>query len=120
VKIFFLFHLGNGMFLIIVTQSAFPLTAEFNACQNLLCGDLKTLHPNSSSKDTPFICVPSQDPQGSLVSVQSRWIWGGTPGIKDILPPFMTILKAGPVPGALIRLQFPPSRKTDSLLTDYS
>jgi hypothetical protein len=32
VKLFFLFHLGNGMFIINVTQSNFPLTIEFNAC----------------------------------------------------------------------------------------
>jgi hypothetical protein len=45
---------------------------------------------------------------------------GETLGIKDTLLPFMTILKAGPDPEALVRLQFPPSRTIDSLLTDYS
>jgi hypothetical protein len=41
VKLFFLFHLGNGMFIINVTQSTFSLTVEFDACQILLpCGDL--------------------------------------------------------------------------------
>jgi hypothetical protein len=39
---------------------------------------------------------------------------------KDILLPFRTILRAGPDPKALVRLQFPPSRTIDSLLTDYS
>jgi hypothetical protein len=39
-KLFFLFHLGNGMFIINVTQSTFPLTVEFAACQILPCGDL--------------------------------------------------------------------------------
>jgi hypothetical protein len=32
VKIFFLFHLGNGVFIINVTQSTFPLIVEFDAC----------------------------------------------------------------------------------------
>jgi hypothetical protein len=41
-------------------------------------------------------------------------------GIKDTLLPLMTILRAGTNPEALVRLQFPPSRITDSLLTDYS
>jgi hypothetical protein len=40
VKIFFLFHLGNGMLIINVTQSTFPLIVESNACQILLCGGL--------------------------------------------------------------------------------
>jgi hypothetical protein len=89
------------MFIINVTQSTFPLTVEFDACQILL---VESLRPNSSSKDIPFICAPSQDPQGSLVSVQSGQIWARTLGIKDTLPPFMTIPRAGPDPGALVRL----------------
>jgi hypothetical protein len=64
----------------------------------------ENLHPNFNSKDTPFICVPSQDPQGSLVSVQSGWMWGGTLDIKDTLPLFVKILKAGLDPRALKRL----------------
>jgi hypothetical protein len=40
VKLFFLFHLGNGMFIINVTQRTFPLTVEFNACQILPGRDL--------------------------------------------------------------------------------
>jgi hypothetical protein len=40
VKIFFLFHLGSGMLIIIATQSTFPLIVEFNVCQVLPCGDL--------------------------------------------------------------------------------
>jgi hypothetical protein len=47
-------------------------------------------------------------------------MWGETLGIKDILLSFMTILRAGPDPEALVRLQFPPSRIIDSLLTEYS
>jgi hypothetical protein len=35
-----------------------------------------------------FIYVPSWDPQGSLVPVQSRRMWGGTLDIKDTLPLF--------------------------------
>jgi hypothetical protein len=75
---------------------------------------------NSSSKDIPFICAPSQDLQGSLVSVQSGQMWSKTLGIKDTLLPFMTILRAGPDLETLVRLQFLPSRTIDSLLTDYS
>jgi hypothetical protein len=81
---------------------------------------VETLCPNFNSKDSPLICVPSQDPWGSLVSVQSGSMWGETLDIKDTLLPFMTILRAGPDPRALERLQFPPSRIIDSLLTDYS
>jgi hypothetical protein len=113
VKLFFLFYLRNCMFII---NATFPLTVEFDACQILV----ETLCPNSSSKDTPFICVPSRDPQGSLVSIQSGPMWGKTLGIKDTLLPFMTILRARPGPETLVRLQFPPSRTIDSLLTDYS
>jgi hypothetical protein len=40
VKIFFLFHLGNGMLIINVTQNTFPLIVEFDACQVLPCRDL--------------------------------------------------------------------------------
>jgi hypothetical protein len=42
VKMFFLFRLGNGMLIIIVTQSTFPLIVEFNACQVFPCRDLKS------------------------------------------------------------------------------
>jgi hypothetical protein len=63
---------------------------------------------------------PIPEPTGKLVSVQSGQMWSETLGIKDTLLPFMTILRAGPDPLALERLQFPPSRKTDGLLTDYS
>jgi hypothetical protein len=45
---------------------------------------------------------------------------GKTLGIKDTLLPFMTILRTGPDPETLARLQFPPSKATYSLLTDYS
>jgi hypothetical protein len=85
VKIFFLFHLGNSLLIINVTQCTFPLIVEFDAVRSFLA---ETLHPNFNSKDTPFICVPSRDPQGSLVSVQSGQKWGGTMDIKDTLPPF--------------------------------
>jgi hypothetical protein len=40
VKIFFLIHLGNGMLIINVTQSTFPLTVEFYAYQILPYGGL--------------------------------------------------------------------------------
>jgi hypothetical protein len=57
---------------------------------------VETLCPNFNSKDTPFICSLSQDLQGSLVSVQSGQMWGGTLDVKDtVLPPFMKILRAG-------------------------
>jgi hypothetical protein len=64
----------------------------------------ETLSPNFNSKDTPFICVPSRDPQGSLVSVQSGQMRGGTLDIKDTLPPFTKILRAGLDHRALERL----------------
>jgi hypothetical protein len=54
-KLFFLFHLGNSMFIIKVTQSTFPLTIEFDACRSFL---VEALGPNSSSKNVPFICAP--------------------------------------------------------------
>jgi hypothetical protein len=63
---------------------------------------------------------PILEPTGKLVSVQSGWMWGETLGIKDVLFPFMTILRAGPDPETLVRLQFPPSRAIGSLLTYYS
>jgi hypothetical protein len=47
-------------------------------------------------------------------------MWGETLGIKDTLLLFMTVLRAGPDPETLVRLQFPLSRTIDSLLTDYS
>jgi hypothetical protein len=65
---------------------------------------VETLHPNFNSKVTPFICVPSWDPQGSLVSVQSGRMWGGTLDRKDTFPPFMKILRARLDPRALEKL----------------
>jgi hypothetical protein len=67
-----------------------------------------------------FYMWPILGPTGKLVTVQSRLMWGETLGIKDKLLPFMAILRAGPDPMTLLRLQFPPSRTIDSLLTDYS
>jgi hypothetical protein len=104
VKIFFLFHLGNGMLIINVTQCTFPLIVEFDACQILL---VEALCPNSSSKDIPVICAPYWTHRKrwylprKLVSAQSGQVWGETLDIKDTLLPFMKILMAGPVPRAL-------------------
>jgi hypothetical protein len=81
---------------------------------------VEVLCPNCSSKDIPFICAPSWDPERSLISVQSGQMWGKTLGIKDTLLPLMTILRTGPDPEMLVRLQFPPFRTIDSLSTDYS
>jgi hypothetical protein len=53
----------------------------------------ETLHPNFHSKDTPFICFPSQDPQGSLISVQTGWMWGWNTGYKGNISPFYEIPK---------------------------
>jgi hypothetical protein len=44
-KIFFLFHLGNDMLIINVTQSTFPIIVEFDACQVLPCRDLTSQLP---------------------------------------------------------------------------
>jgi hypothetical protein len=85
VKIFFLFHLGNGMFIINVTQSTFPLTVEFDACQILPCGDLTS---QLQLQGYSFYMCPIPGPIGKLVSVHSGWVWGGTLGIKTTLPPF--------------------------------
>jgi hypothetical protein len=117
VKIFFLFHLGNGMLIINVTQSTFPLTVEFTACQILPCRGLMS---QLQLQGYSFYMCPIPESTGMLVSVQSRWMWGETLGIKDTLLPFMTILRAGPDPSALERLQFLPSRTINSLLKDYS
>jgi hypothetical protein len=86
----FLFHLGNAMFIINVTQSTFPLTVGFGACQILPCGDLMS---QLQLQGYSFYMCPFWDPQGSLVSVQSGQMWGGTLGINDTLPPFMKILR---------------------------
>jgi hypothetical protein len=63
---------------------------------------------------------PILGPTGKLVSIQSGQMWGGTLDIKDTLPLFMKILRAGLDPRALERLRFPPYKIIDSLLTDYS
>jgi hypothetical protein len=105
------------MLIINVTQSTFPLIVEFDACQILPCGGLMS---QLQLQGYSFYMCPMPGPTGKLVSVQSGWMWGETLGIKDILLPFMTILRAGPDPRALERLQFLSSRKIDSLLTDYS
>jgi hypothetical protein len=39
-RLFFLFYLGNAMFIINVSQSTFPLPVAFDACQVLICGEL--------------------------------------------------------------------------------
>jgi hypothetical protein len=117
VKIFFPFHLGNGMLIINVTQSIFPLTVEFNACQILHCGSLMS---QLQLQGYSFYMCPIQEPTGKLVSVQSGQMWGETLGIKDTFLPFMTILRTGPDPRTLERSQFLPSRTINSLLTGYS
>jgi hypothetical protein len=86
VKLLFLFHLGNGMFVINITQSTFPLAV------------LNSMHTRS-------FLVEKLSPKSSS---------------NDTLLSFMTILRAGSDPEALLWLQFPPSRIIDSLLTDYS
>jgi hypothetical protein len=45
-------------------------------------------------------------------------MWGVTLDIKDTLPLFMKILRAGLDPRALETLCYPPYKITDSLLTD--
>jgi hypothetical protein len=99
------------MLIINVTQSTFPLTVEFDACLILPCGGLMS---QLQLQGYSFYMYPILEPTGNLVSVQSGWMWGETLGIKDTLLPFVTILRAGPDPSALERLQFLPSR------TDYS
>jgi hypothetical protein len=105
------------MLIINVTQSTFPLIVEFDACQILPCGDLMS---QLQLQGYSFYMCPIREPTGKLVSVRSGWVWGETLGIKDTLLPLMTILRAGPDPRALERLQFLPSRTIDSLSTDYS
>jgi hypothetical protein len=117
IKIFFLFHLGNGMLIINATQSTFPLIVEFGTCQILPSGGLMS---QLQIQGYSFSMCPILGPTGKLVSVQSGWMWGKTLGIKDTLLPFMTILRAGPDPRELERLQFLSTRTIDSLLTDYS
>jgi hypothetical protein len=117
VKIFFPFHLGNGMLIMNVTRSTFPLIVEFDIRQILPCGGLMS---QLQLQEYSFYMCPILEPTGKLVSVQSGQMWGETLGIKDTLLPFMTILRAGPDPRALERLRFLPSRTTDSLLTNYS
>jgi hypothetical protein len=76
----------------------------------------ETLYPNFNSKDTPFICAhPGTHREAwylSRVDDISRL------DIKDTLPLFMKILRAGLDPRALERLWFPPYKIIDSLLTD--
>jgi hypothetical protein len=103
VKIFFPFHLGNGMLIINITQSTFPLIVEFDICQIFPYGDLMS---QLQLQGYFFYMCPILEPTGKLISVQSGQMWGETPGIKDTLLPFMTILRAGPDPRALERLQF--------------
>jgi hypothetical protein len=55
---------------------------------------------------------PGSHPEWTDVGWNTRY--------KGYTFPFMTILKAGPDPEALVGLQFPPSRTIDTLLTDYS
>jgi hypothetical protein len=109
--------LGNGIFIINVTQSTFPLTVEFDACQILPSGDPMS---QLQLQGYFFICAPSQDPQVKP-GICPEWTdVARNTGYKGYTSPFMTILRAGPDPEILVRLLFPPSRTTDSLLTDYS
>jgi hypothetical protein len=97
------------MLIINVTQSTFPLTVEFDACQILPCGGLRS---QLQLQGYSFYMCPIPEPTGKQVSVQSGQMWSETLGIKDTFLPFMTILRAGPDPRALERLQFLPSRKS--------
>jgi hypothetical protein len=82
------------MLIINVTQSTFPLTVEFDACQILHCGGLMS---QLQLQGYSFYMCPILESTGKLLSVQSGWMWGETLGIKDTLLPFMTILRAGPI-----------------------
>jgi hypothetical protein len=60
VKIFFLFHLGNVMFIVSVTQSTFPFTVEFDVCQIFPCRDLTSqlqLHGESFSPSAVLLLL---------------------------------------------------------------
>jgi hypothetical protein len=105
------------MLIINVTQSTCPLTVEFDACQILPCGGLMS---QLQLQGYSFYMCPIPEHTGKLISVQSGRMWGETLGIKDMILPFMTILRAGSDPRALERLQFLPSRAINNLLTDYS
>jgi hypothetical protein len=105
------------MLIINVTQSTFPLIVEFNACQIFPCGGLMS---QLQLQGYSFYMCPIPEPTGKLVSIQSGWMWGETLDIEVTLLPFVTILRAGPDPRVLERLQFLPSRTINSLLTDYS
>jgi hypothetical protein len=109
-KIFFLFHLGNGILIINVTQSTFPLIIEVDACQILPCGGLMS---QLQLQGYSFYMCPVLGPTGKLVSIQSGQMWVRTLGIKETLIPFMTILRAGPDPETLVRLQFQLCRTID-------
>jgi hypothetical protein len=101
VKIFFLFHLGNSMLTINITQSTFPLIVELEASHVLPFGDFTSQFQLQGC--SLYMC-PIPGPKGKLVSVQSGRMWGGTLGIKDTLLSFMKILRAGLDPRALERL----------------
>jgi hypothetical protein len=83
------------MLIINVSQSTFPLTVEFNACQILPCGGLMS---QLQLQGYSFYMCPILEHTGKLVSAQSGLMCGETLGIKHTLLPFMTILKVRPDP----------------------
>jgi hypothetical protein len=70
VKLFFLFHLGNGMFIINITQSTFPLTVEFNACQILPCRGLMS---QLQLQEYSFYICPILGPTGKP-GICPKWL----------------------------------------------
>jgi hypothetical protein len=70
VKIFFLFHLGNGMLIINVTQSTFPLTVEFTACQILPCRGLMS---QLQLQEYSFYICPILGPTGKP-GICPKWL----------------------------------------------
>jgi hypothetical protein len=101
VKILFLFHLGNVMLVINVTQSTFPLIVEFNVCQVL---PFRNLTSQLQLQGYSLYMCPIPGPTGNLISVQSGQMWGGTLDIKDTLLSFMKIIRTRLDPSALERL----------------
>jgi hypothetical protein len=70
VKIFFIFHVGNGMVIINVTQSTFPLIVEFDACQILPCRELMS---QLQLQGYSLYMCPILGPTGK-VGICSEWI----------------------------------------------
>jgi hypothetical protein len=56
-RLLFLFHLGNCLTTINITQTSSPIAVEFDACIGMPCGDLENQCYTQTRAKTIYMCA---------------------------------------------------------------